>query len=135
MDCPFCGSSQVEIANSRLTKRGTQIWRRRKCMTCGNIFTTYERPELSHMVVVKKSGRKQKFNRAKLFAGIYRSTLDRKGADKGNMSLLAEEITLLVEKEIIDSKSKEITSTRIMEIVLVNLKKKAPDALLRFIAY
>jgi transcriptional repressor NrdR len=123
------------VCNSRPTQGDSQIWRRRKCENCGGTFTTYERAELSHLIVVKKSGRRQKYSRAKLFAGIYHSTIDKKGVDRGDMSQLSEEITNLVEKEITDFRKKEITSFEILEAVLRILKKRAPDALLRFVAY
>jgi len=123
------------VTNSRPTQDGSKIWRRRRCQDCRGLFTTYERAELSHLIVVKKSGRRQKYSRAKLFAGIYHSTIDKKGADRGDMSQLSEEIAYLVEKDIADLKRKEISSTEILEIVLQVLHKKAPDALLRFVAY
>ena len=135
MNCPFCGSSQVAVVNSRPTFGATQIWRRRKCFECQEAFTSYEKIDLSHIVVIKKSGRRQRFNRAKLFSGIYRAFLDRKNIDKGQAAELAEEVTTQVEKEIVALGGKRILSTEITELVLRILKKKAPDTLLRFLAY
>lgn len=123
------------VVNSRPTRSDSQIWRRRKCMTCKDSFTTYEKINLSHIIVIKKSGRKQRFNRAKLYAGIYRSTIDKKNSDKGEMSQLSEEIVEKVEQEILKLKSKKIHSVKITETILNILRKKSPDTFLRFLAY
>lgn len=135
MDCPFCGSTQVMVVNSRPTIGNSQIWRRRECLSCKGIFTTYERINLSHLIVVKKSGRKQRYSRAKLFSGIYHSSLDKKGADRGQLSQSAEELTNQVERELINLRTKRVTTDEIMEVVLKVLSKKAPDILLRYVAY
>lgn len=135
MHCPFCDSSQIMVVNSRPTAGGLQIWRRRKCAKCNNAFTSYERIDLSHLIVVKKSGRHQKFSRAKLYSGIYNSFLDRKGVDRGDVAWLAEEITDGVEREILGLGRKKISSSEIEEVVSKILGKKAPDAFLRFLAY
>ncbi len=135
MNCPFCGSSQIMVVNSRPTAGGSQIWRRRKCAKCRAAFTSYEKISLSHLIVIKKSGRRQKFNRAKLYSGIYNSFLDKKGGDRGDAAELAEEITNKVEREIIELKRKNIYSFEIVEIVSKILGRKSPDSLLRFLAY
>ncbi len=135
MHCPFCGSSQLTVSNSRPTRGGTQIWRRRKCLKCGGIFTTYERMTLSHLIIVKKSGRKQKYNRAKLYSGIYHSSIDKKNLDRGDASEFAEKMTNQVEKEILMLKRKRIKSTEITDIILTILQKKTPASFLSFLAY
>lgn len=135
MKCPFCGSSQIMVTNSRPTMGDSETWRRRKCLTCDDTFTTYEKISLSHLIVIKKSGRKQKYNRAKLYSGIYHSSVDKKDCDRGDMSKFARETTNRVEQEILNLKKKEIRSTEITEIVLDILMKKTPDIFLRFLAY
>lgn len=135
MICPFCSSTQLMVTNSRPTRGNLQIWRRRKCLDCGEIFTTYERMNLSHLKVVKKSGKVQKYNRAKLLSGIYHSSIDRKDLDRGDTSVFAEEVTNLVEREIFKLKKKRIPSGIITDIVLKTLRKKSPDTFLRFVAY
>lgn len=70
-----------------------------------------------------------------MYSGIYHSTIDKKGADRGEMSELSEELTRLVEQEITKLRRKEITSREIKDIVLAILGKKEPEALLRFVAY
>lgn len=135
MDCPFCGNTQLTVVNSRPTKAGTQIWRRRKCLNCKQSFSTYERINLSYLTVVKKSGTKQRYSRAKLYSGIYHCTLDRKKSDRGELSVMSEEITTEVEKKILDLHKKVLTTDEIKEIVLETLSIKSPDSLLRFIAH
>lgn len=135
MICPFCGSNQVMVANSRSNVRGNRIWRRRRCTDCSNVFTTYEYILLSYITVVKKSGKKQRYNRAKLYASIYHSCLDKKGADRGDISQFTEKITDEVETIILNTKKKEITTQAIKETVLGVLRKRAPDTLLRYLAY
>lgn len=104
-------------------------------MKCSGTFTTYERMNLSHIIVVKKSGRKQRYNRAKLYSGIYHSSIDRKGYDRGDVSEFAEKVTNRVEREIILLKRKRVESVEITEIVLRILKNKAPASFLSFLAY
>ncbi len=104
-------------------------------MKCSGTFTTYERMNLSHIIVVKKSGKKQRYNRAKLYSGIYHSSIDRKGFDRGEVSEFAEKVTNQVEKEILLLKRKRIKSAEITDVVLQILKNKAPASFLSFLAY
>ncbi len=135
MNCPFCGSTQVMVTNSRPTRGDSQIWRRRKCLGCGEVYTTYEKINLSHLVVVKKSGRKERFRRVKLYSGIYHSSIDRKNVDRGEMSEFSGEVTNQIIREILKLKKKEIRSTEITDMVINRLKNKNPDIFLRYIAY
>jgi transcriptional repressor NrdR len=135
MDCPFCGSSQVMVINSRPNSAKTKIWRRRKCMECKNSFTTYEKINLSYLVVIKKSGKKQMYDRAKLYASIYHSCLDKKGIDRGSVSDFSEKTTDLVEKKIFSLKKKQIETVEILKIVLKVLRQKSLDTFLRYLAY
>jgi|SRR3989344_1427131 len=135
MRCPFCGTTQIMVVNSRPTNSGIRIWRRRKCLKCKGTFTTYERINPSHLIVVKKSGKHQKYSRAKLYSSIYHSSIYKKGADRGEMSQLAEEITNTVERQMIFSKKKRVSTDEINEIVYEILGKKAPSMLLRYVAY
>ena len=135
MKCPFCKSLQVMVVNSRTNCDNNQIWRRRKCLSCGEVHTTYEKIDLSYIKVIKKSGKKVRFQRAKLFSGIYHSCLDKKKVDRGDAGKFAEEVTRKVEAEIIRLKKKEIRSKEITEIVLSILAKESPDTFLIFLAY
>ncbi len=131
MHCPYCGSSQIMVTNSRPTFSNSQVWRRRKCLSCEGLFTTHEVIDLSHLVVVKKSGKREKYSRVKLYAGIYNST----GSLKSRIEIqkLVQVITRKVEKEILLSKKREISSEEIGEIVLMKLKTISPGAFLSFL--
>lgn len=135
MLCPFCGSNQIIVVNSRPNSVGSKIWRRRKCLRCKEIYTTYEKINLSYLIVIKKSGKKQRYNRTKLYSAIYHSSIDKKNVDRGDESGFADEITNRVEQEILKLRRKEIRSSEITQIVLDMLRKKAPDSFLRFLAY
>ena len=135
MKCPYCQSTQIIVTNSRPTKANTQIWRRRKCLSCKQNFSTYERVNLSYLTVIKKSGQAQRYTRAKLYSGIYHSTLDRKHADRGELSTLSEMMTSEVEKKILNLHKKIVTTIEIKELVLAVLSDKSPDSLLRFLAH
>ncbi|HUV43149.1 MAG TPA: ATP cone domain-containing protein [Patescibacteria group bacterium] len=135
MNCPFCRSSQVFVTNSRPTKGNTQIWRRRKCSNCKKLFTTYENIDLSYLIVIKKSGRRQRYDRAKLYSSIYHAAIQEKGSDRGETGNLAEEITKDVETEILSLKRKRIKTSEIFNIVFDILKKKHLSTSLRYLAY
>ena len=79
MVCIYC-KSPTRVSNSRLQRRANYIWRCRICLKCGNIFTTEERPELSGILMVKRSGKLKSFNRDKLFLAVYESCRHRPGA-------------------------------------------------------
>jgi len=135
MYCPFCGSDQITVANSRPNSLGTQVWRRRKCLKCQNIFTTYEKIKLSYIVVVKKTGEKERYNQSKILTAIYKSFLNTKYSTRGEMAKHAEEITQIIENKILKKKVKQITSEKIQEIIYQVLRKKSPDAFLRYAVY
>lgn len=132
MKCPFCGSYQVYVINSRSTKGELQIWRRRECRECNKKFTTHETIDLSHLIVVKKSGKKERFSRAKLYSGIFWSTHGVKLADRQR---IVDKITSRVEKEILSLKRKVISTNDIADIVLRTLLSTNISLFLRFLSY
>lgn len=132
MECPYCHSETTEVINSRPTKKNAQIWRRRKCLSCGEVFTTQEMVDLSHLVVIKKSGKPEVFHSVKLFAGIYGATI---GMKTPNREIVVEKITHEVEREIMFLKKKRITSEEIADIVLKKLKNAQTATFMRFLAY
>lgn len=132
MECPYCHSLQTEVTNSRPTLKETQVWRRRKCLKCGEIFTTHEVVDLSHLVVIKKSGRSEVFSRSKLYSGIYGATIGSKTPDREKV---VERITREVERELLFLKRKRIMSIEIADIVLKKLRKSQSATFLRFLAY
>jgi transcriptional repressor NrdR len=130
MKCPFCRHEETDVTNSRSTYRQTQIWRRRSCQYCHSTFTTYEKPDLGFIKVEKKSGRRERYSRAKLFAGIYGAYLSIPSKET-----TVDEVTDEVEANLLDTRQKDLTSQEIAEIVLPVLKKRNMAAFLRFLAY
>jgi transcriptional repressor NrdR len=130
MKCPFCREDNTEVFNSRTTKSQTQIWRRRKCLSCGLSFTTYEAPDLGFLKVVKKTGKKQRYSRAKLFAGIYGSFLSIPAKET-----TVDAVTETIEAKLLDTRKAELTSDEIAAIVLSTLKHFNTAAFVRFLAY
>lgn len=132
MNCPHCGSSQTFVINSRPTKGEMQIWRRRRCQKCQKRFTTHEIIDLSHLIVIKKSGKKERFSRVKLFSGILWATM---GVKVPNREKVVDKITAGVEKEILSLKRKAIHSEGIAQIVLKHLRLANASVFLRFLSY
>lgn len=132
MHCPYCVYPDTQVVNSRLTKKDTQVWRRRRCLNCKAVFTTHEMVDLSHLMVLKKTGKIQKFNKMKLYSGIYGATI---GSKTPNREYLVDKITREVEIEILALKRKIINSTEIADIVLFKLKQLHTATFLRFLAY
>ena len=130
MKCPFCRADATDVFNTRPTRFGTQIWRRRRCLHCKESFTTYEQADLGFLKVIKKNGRKQRYSRAKLFSGIYGAFL----------SIPAKETTVdgvtdTVEAKILDTRQREISTANIARIVLSTLSKFNTAAFVRYLAY
>ena len=132
MFCPYCDYSDTEVVNSRATKKNTRVWRRRKCIKCKSVFTTHEAVDLSNIVIIKKSGKTEYFNRAKLYSGIYGSTIGLKVEDREK---LVEKITKEVETKILRLKVDKIESSKVGDIVLSLLKKMHTASFLRFLSY
>jgi transcriptional repressor NrdR len=135
MKCPFCASDQLIVTNSRPTNNELEIWRRRKCLRCGGLLTTHEKIDLSFITVIKRSGKRVKYNRAKLYSGIYQAIAATKKLDRGTAGDISEKIMQIIEKEIIGQKSREMTSENIFKITANILKNYYPDSCLRYIAY
>lgn len=130
MKCPFCRGQITDVFNSRPTKFGTQIWRRRRCLECKESFTTYEAPDLGFVKVIKKSGRKQRYSRAKLFSGIYGAFLSVPAKET-----TVDAVTDTVEAKLLDIKEQQISSDQIATIVLTTLKHFNTPAFMRYLAY
>lgn len=130
MCCPFCRAEETEVYNSRSTRQSQQVWRRRRCLSCRESFTTYERLETGFLKVVKKTGRRERFSRAKLYSGLYGAYLS--VADKER---LVDRVTDLVETRILDLRQAEVPSQTIAEIALSVLKSENTAAFVRFLAY
>lgn len=124
--CPYCQTSEDKVIDSRPAENGAAIRRRRECLACGRRFTTYERLEEVPLIVVKRSGAKEPFARAKLEAGIERAVTGRPIAE-GTVAALATEV-----EEEMRSEGAEVKSERIGLAVLERLQALDPVSYLRF---
>lgn len=130
MKCPFCRETTTDVFNTRSTRFGTQIWRRRKCLSCHESFTTYEAPDLGFLEIIKKSGHKQRYSRAKLYSGIYGAFLAIPAKETA-----VDGLTDTIEANLLDTKQRQVKSSDIARIVLVTLKRYNTAAFLRYLAY
>ncbi len=135
MNCPFCKSEDTIVKNTRQTHKGISLWRRRQCLECHTVFTTYEKISLSYLKVIKANESRVYYNRAKLYSSIYHSTLLLKNVDRGEMGDFAEKITNQIERSIIDKKVKEISSETIYNTATKILKKHNKNIYLAYLSH
>ena len=124
MKCPVCGNFDSKVIDSRPVEDGSSIKRRRECPVCQKRFTTFEVIETVQIVVTKKDGSKELFDRNKLLSGLLKACQKR--------PVDAEEIVNEIEAELQNSLSHDITTIEIGEIVMNKLKKKDEVAYVRF---
>ena len=124
MKCPVCGFSDSKVIDSRPIEEGNSIRRRRECPACQKRFTTFEILETVPIIVVKKDGSKELFDRNKLLTGLLKACQKR--------PVNAEEIAVEIENEIQNSLSPEITTVEIGELVMKHLKTRDEVAYVRF---
>lgn len=127
MKCPYCGHPDSRVIDSRATEEGTAIRRRRECMSCGRRFTTYEVVDEVPLMVVKKDGRREPFNRNKILTGLMKACQKRPVP----MSVL-EEVTSDVERELRGRLEREVSSREIGEMVIRRLRDLDKVAYVRF---
>lgn len=127
MKCPFCGETENRVVDSRLSKDKTEIRRRRECLGCARRFTTFERLEDIPVMVVKKDGRRELFNRSKVRSGIQRA------CEKRNISMNTIEGFLdELERDLRESGLKEVPSASIGERIMKKLHVLDDVAYVRF---
>lgn len=127
MKCPYCGSKETEVVETRDSEDLETIRRRRACVKCEKRFTTYERVENINLVVIKKDGKREQFNRDKLKNGIFRS------CEKTTVSVDdIERIVTEVERELRGEAGVEVESKKIGQMVSARLKKLDKVAYIRF---
>ncbi len=127
MTCPFCGHREDKVIDSRESKEGDVIRRRRECLSCARRFTTYERSDEIPYMVIKKDGRREKFDRQKVLGGLLRACEKR----PVGMAKLAE-IVDEVETRLADSPDRELSTTDIGELLMERLKGLDKIAYVRF---
>ena len=127
MRCPYCGYSESKVIDSRPTEEGSSIRRRRECLSCKKRFTTYETVESLPMVVVKKDGSRQSFDRRKVLGGMIRAC-EKRPVSLAELEKIADEI----EQELQNGMDREVSTAQIGELVMTRLKKVDEVAYVRF---
>ncbi|MDR7865777.1 MAG: transcriptional regulator NrdR [Sporomusaceae bacterium] len=127
MRCPFCSYGESKVIDSRAAEEGSSIRRRRECLQCMRRFTTYEVVEESPLMVIKKDGRRELFDRTKLLNGILRA------CEKRPIPLsVVENVVDKVEKELRNLMEREVSSRHIGETVMRHIKDIDQVAYVRF---
>lgn len=125
--CPYCAHPESKVVDSRPADEGSSIRRRRECLECHRRFTTYETMESLPLVVIKKDGRRQTFDKSKLLGSMI------KACEKRSVSLgTLEEITNEIEQALQNKMEREVSSTEIGEMVMDRLKGVDGVAYVRF---
>jgi transcriptional repressor NrdR len=127
MRCPFCNDTNGRVVDSRSSKEGDAIRRRRECLKCGRRFTTYERIEEVAQMVIKKDGRRENFDRWKLKSGILKA-VEKRPIGLEQVDALIDE----VERELFNSTEHEVNTDAVGEAVMIKLKKQDEVAYVRF---
>ena len=127
MKCPFCGFLEDKVVDSRESKDGDSIRRRRECLECSRRFTSYERIDEIPYMVVKKDGRREVLDRNKIMSGLLRACEKRPIS-----STQLEETVNLVEKQVQDSPDRELSTSIIGKIIMRRLKELDKVAYVRF---
>ena len=127
MKCPFCGHLEDKVVDSRESKEGEVIRRRRECLECGRRFTSYERIDEIPYMVVKKDGTRERFDRQKLVQGLL------KACEKRPVSVAAlETIANEIESSVQESSERERATSEIGEMLMESLRKLDKVAYVRF---
>ncbi len=127
MKCPFCGDQESKVVDSRHSEDGLSIRRRRECLACQKRFTTYEVVESLPVIVVKRDGSRQPFDRNKVLNSMMRAF------DKRQISVqLLDQITSEIEQSVQNTLEREITTDRIGEMVMERIKPLDEVAYIRF---
>ena len=127
MKCPFCGYSESKVIDSRPADEGASIRRRRECLACSKRFTTYETVESLPMVVVKKDGSRQSFERRKVLGGMIRAC-EKRPVPLAELEKISEEI----EQDLQNSMEREVSTEIIGEKVMDRLRSVDQVAYVRF---
>ncbi len=127
MQCPYCDFEDTKVIDSRLSETKDAVRRRRECLSCEKRFTTYERREPLRLMVIKRDGGKEPFDRAKLMSGLSKACAKQQVTDE-QVELIVDEI----EAELRERRRHEVTSRRLGDMVLVRLRRLDMVAYLRF---
>jgi transcriptional repressor NrdR len=127
MKCPFCGHAEDKVVDSRESREGEAIRRRRQCLGCRRRFTTYERIDEIPYMVVKKDGRREKFDRQKVLAGLLRAC-EKRPISMGKLESIVNEAEALV----VESTDRERSTREMGQLLMERLKKLDKVAYVRF---
>lgn len=127
MKCPFCGEQESKVVDSRHSEDGTSIRRRRECLECQRRFTTYEIVESLPIIVVKRDGSRQSFDRNKVLNSMVRA-FDKRQVEMSDLDRIATEI----EQSIQNTLDREVTTDRVGEMVMERIKPLDEVAYIRF---
>lgn len=127
MKCPYCAHLESKVVDSRPAEEGASIRRRRECLACRKRFTTYETMESLPLMVVKKDGSRQSFDRTKVMAGLIRAC-EKRPVSYSTLEAMVVEIEQVLQNKM----EREISSAEIGELVMERLKKTDEVAYVRF---
>lgn len=127
MKCPYCGHPKDKVVDSRESRDGSAIRRRRECLGCGRRITTYEEIENVPIMVVKKDGRRERFDRSKLLAGIMRAC-EKRPVPMSELEAICDEVKSLAQEQ----EGREIDSQQIGQLVMDRLRDLDEIAYVRF---
>jgi len=127
MKCPFCNHMEDKVVDSRESREGDAIRRRRQCLACERRFTTYERIDEVPYMVIKKDGRREKFDRQKVLAGLLKAC-EKRPVSMGRLAELVNH----VEARVTDSPDREISTIEIGEMLMEALRELDKIAYVRF---
>ncbi len=127
MKCPFCGDQESKVVDSRPAEDGNSIRRRRECMACQRRFTTYETVESLPIIVVKRDGTRQSFDRNKILNSMVRA-FDKRQVDVADL----DRITTEIEQNIQNTLEREVSTDKLGEMVMARLKPLDEVAYIRF---
>ena len=127
MKCPFCAHLEDKVVDSRESKEGEVIRRRRECLGCGKRFTSYERIDQIPHLVVKKDGRRERFDRDKVMAGLIKACQKRPVPIR-NLEIICDGVEAIVQ----ESPDREVPTTRVGEYVMEQLRDLDKVAFVRF---
>lgn len=139
MKCPFCNTlkkqSKTDVINSRKGKSGDEVWRRRQCLTCNEVFTTTEHFSYDSLFVIKRNLTRKRFVYEKLFVSILNAISTGKGRDQGDDAVYAKNITHHVIEKLFEIKSKYISTKDILRATHSCLEKEDSFYALRYAMY
>ncbi|RMG45470.1 MAG: transcriptional repressor NrdR [Acidobacteria bacterium] len=127
MKCPYCGENRDRVVDSRESRGGTAIRRRRECTACGRRYTSYERIEDVPAMVIKKDGRRELLDRGKVMAGLLKAC-EKRPVSVRALEAIADEVVMMVS----EAPDRELPTRRIGELVMERLKELDKVAFVRF---